>query len=220
MSEKICGNCGEKNPVSEEFCQVCASPLEDSVVQDSSLNDSGVHCQKCDKTFSSDTKFCDICGADLQDPDSSPDTASIPDDPAHTSSPPPDVPPDLSNTMPVTDTAPVQPSVNWMLKVVEGMHIGKKYELYKNEMLVGRMDEEEGVYPDIDLEGQDEGFVSRRHAYIRKQDNKVFVEDLGGINKTLVDNKPIEPRTEVPVSASQVIRIGKVGLMLIMEKAD
>ncbi len=206
MDYKKCKECGHENPISETICQECKFPLKDDS-KDPSFADTGKFCPNCNKMFQDDINFCDVCGHDLSGADD--DTVLAPLTP---------ISQDTGSQTPDSSFSTTIPTKSWVLRVVEGMHVGKKFEIYKPEMLVGRQDDEEGIYPDIDLEGQDEGYVSRRHAYIRIKDDVVFVEDLGGINKTLVDNKPVEPRVETPVSVNQVIRIGKVGLMLQMEK--
>ncbi|CAN2042900.1 putative FHA domain-containing protein [Candidatus Magnetomoraceae bacterium gMMP-15] len=201
MSKKICDNCGAENPVSEEYCEECGFPLEDLTFTDSSKD--SLKCPNCNNPITDDIKFCDNCGANLVD------LSNIDLDDTNTSQTSAD-PPDPDTTTAISQTS----HKNWKLKTVEGLHVGKEYLLYKDEMLIGRMDEEDGIFPDIDLEGQDEGYVSRCHATIRIIDGKVSLEDMNAANKTMVDNKPIKPDVQVFVSENQVIRIGKVGLML------
>jgi len=74
---------------------------------------------------------------------------------------------------------------------VEGFSLGKEYLLFKTEMMVGRLDREGNIFPDIDLEDQDDGYVSRQHAILRHEKGQVTVEDLGTENGTTVDNRPI-----------------------------
>ena len=225
----ICPNCHHENPVSEDICEECGLPLEDADALDapdaSGAKSPTVDCPNCGKSLPDGAAFCDACGYKIAGPDPGP---SADPDPVLTPIPEPDVDwqsssdPDVDIAPllpPDSDPAPSSPQTpsptrQWRLRVVEGLHVNKEILLIKDEMLVGRMDEDDGVYPDIDLEGQDEGYVSRRHAIVRIRDGQVYVEDLGGANGTRIDNKPIEPNEETPVADKQVIRVGKVGLML------
>src|SRR5579872_2498138 len=56
--------------------------------------------------------------------------------------------------------------------------------------------------------------VSRRHAIIRTDRDRVTIEDLGSSNGTTVNNLPIEPETPIGVTPADAIRIGKVVLIL------
>jgi len=102
----------------------------------------------------------------------------------------------------------------WKLVVVEGFSAGKEYLVFKDTMVVGRRDADQGVYPDIDLEDQDDGFISRRHAVLRRHEGKLVIEDLGGENGTMVDMVAIEPHQLVTLDPGQVVRLGRVGLLV------
>lgn len=96
------------------------------------------------------------------------------------------------------------------LTVEQGMAIGKQFVLGDPELLVGREDEEEQIYPDIDLSDQDEGYVHRRHATIRFENGQLMVTHLGGVNKTRINNKPIPDDTPQPVNIGDKLSFGKV----------
>jgi hypothetical protein len=98
------------------------------------------------------------------------------------------------------------------LTVEQGMTIGKQFVLGDPEVQVGREDEEEGIFPDIDLSDQDEGFVHRQHATFRFADDGLTVEHLGGANKTRVNNRPIPDNQPQPVNMGDKISFGKVVL--------
>ncbi len=122
----------------------------------------------------------------------------------------------------VTPVAPVAPAAPvssakpraWKLACVEGFRLGKEYLLYKEDMLIGRTDAESDIFPELEMTDQDDGFVSRRHARIYTAGEQVAIEDLGGENGTLVDGRPIPAFKRIPLREGQVIRLGKVGLML------
>jgi pSer/pThr/pTyr-binding forkhead associated (FHA) protein len=98
------------------------------------------------------------------------------------------------------------------LTVEQGMTIGKQFVLGDPEIQVGREDEEEGIFPDIDLSDQDEGFVHRKHATLRFQNGQLTVEHLGGANKTRVNNRPIPDNEPQPVNIGDKLSFGKVVL--------
>ena len=226
MADRICPECETPNPESEDICLQCAYPLEEPVAPAAAQSDEPA-CPQCQKTVDAGMKFCDACGSPL-----SADSAAPPvDEPA----PPVTVAPDLQPTSepepepaitpepepsPVPDPEPA-PAVattttvqNWKLSVVEGHNLGKEYLLYKDEMVIGRIDPDSGLYPDLDLEDQDDGYVSRRHAIVRLRDGVVSVEDLGGDNGTIVQNRRIPPNKPFPLQEGQLLRVGKVGLLL------
>lgn len=143
--------------------------------------------------------------------------------PAQVAAPAPADPPLPSPAPPVaavpTPVAPVAVPASavdrtWKLTCVEGFHLGKEYLLYKEEMLLGRSDPESDIYPDLGLEDQDDGYVSRKHACLRIADGSITVEDLGGENGTQVDGRPLPAFKQTPLNEGQVVRVGKVGLML------
>jgi hypothetical protein len=96
------------------------------------------------------------------------------------------------------------------LTVEQGMAIGKQFVLGDPELLVGREDEEESIYPDIDLSDQDEGYVHRRHATMRFENGQLMVTHLGGVNKTRINNRPIPDDTPQPVNIGDKLSFGKV----------
>ena len=200
MNSKVCPECENDNPGSEEICQQCGYPLDEILAAVEDEND-GTACPNCGKTVSESMKFCDGCGHRLEE--FTPVAADEPE-------PEPEPAPPISASPPVADSSPDE----FKLGVVEGFRLRKEYLLYKPEMMLGRQDREADVFPDIDLEDQDDGFVSRRHAVIRVENGIVTVEDLGGENGTTLDNRPIPPLKATNVLPGQVIRLGKVGLIL------
>ncbi len=234
MSDRICPECETANPESEDICLQCAYPLDEPSALVAVLDE--LSCSACGKAVADDMRFCDGCGNPLnQTPDPIPQAtqstpAPEPDlrfetdplpmpDPVQVADPVPSPPAINVSPIPDPEPAPAVPSPmkhneSWKLSVVEGHHIGKEYLLYKEEMIVGRIDAESGFYPDLDLEDQDDGYVSRRHAMVRIKDGLVTVEDLGGDNGTLIQNRRIPPTKPFPLTEGQLLRVGKVGLLL------
>jgi len=96
------------------------------------------------------------------------------------------------------------------MTVEQGMSVGAQFVLGDTELLVGREDEEEDIYPDIDLSDQDAGFVHRRHATLRFEETGLMLTHLGGANKTRINNRPIPDNVPQPVSLGDKIAFGKV----------
>ncbi|HEX8832728.1 MAG TPA: FHA domain-containing protein [Abditibacteriaceae bacterium] len=100
------------------------------------------------------------------------------------------------------------------LVVEQGMTVGKQFVLNDSEILVGREDEDEQIYPDIDLSDQDEGYVHRRHAQMKFENGTLNVTHLGGANKTRVNNKPLPDNEPQSVNIGDKISFGKVVMRL------
>jgi len=138
-------------------------------------------------------------GATIADPNAT----AIPTDPAVGADP------TTSTPVAAAPSGNLQPGAV-KFTVEQGMTIGKQFVLGDNEILVGREDDEEGIYPDIDLSDQDEGFVHRKHAQLNFKDGVLTVTHLGGANKTRVNNKPLDDNTPQPVNIGDKVSFGKV----------
>ncbi|HVF84970.1 MAG TPA: zinc ribbon domain-containing protein [Abditibacteriaceae bacterium] len=121
-----------------------------------------------------------------------------------------------SPTVADPNAAPVAtPSANMepgrvKMTVEQGMTIGKQFVLGDAELLVGREDEDEQIFPDIDLSDQDEGFVHRKHAQLKFENGGLTVTHLGGANKTRVNNKPLADNVAQAVNIGDKVSFGKV----------
>ncbi|MBW3636105.1 MAG: FHA domain-containing protein, partial [Armatimonadetes bacterium] len=104
---------------------------------------------------------------------------------------------------------------NVKLVVEQGQTVGAQFVLGDAELLVGREDEDEEIYPDIDLSDQDAGYVHRRHATLTFQNGNLSVTHLGGSNKTRINNKPIADNVPQTVKLGDKIAFGKVVLRLL-----
>ena len=198
----------------------------------------GTTCPRCDEVNPPNAKFCDRCGQRLiglmpgdtpgagtptnQTPQPPPLPDSSPATDTTLPKPPPASEPDPAQAVPPVPVPPPSESPapaaaseqKWRLVTVEGFHLDKQYALYKSEMSVGRLDPDSNNYPDIDLEGQDDGYVSRRHALIRIAEGVVTVEDLGTENGTILGGRRIPPHKPLSMTPEEVVRFGKVGLQL------
>ncbi len=99
------------------------------------------------------------------------------------------------------------------------LNSGKTFELKgKTTYLIGRRDDERGIYPDLDLTGFGglEGGVSRAHAVIHARPEGFFVEDLASTNETLLNFFRLLPRQQYPLSDGDQVRFGALTALIII----
>jgi len=72
---------------------------------------------------------------------------------------------------------------------------GQRFEIDRDEVLLGRSDPIDQIEPDVDLSfcGGFEQGVSRRHAIITVDANGYVLEDLGSTNGTVVNREKLSP---------------------------
>lgn len=114
--------------------------------------------------------------------------------------------------------APVAPAAPTVCLVV--INSGRRIVLDGGqEMLVGRKDNQRGIYPDVDL-GLDGGYdagVSRRHAIINPQGGAFVIEDLASANGTFVNGRRLQPQTPTPVRSGDELKFGTLILRFEIE---
>ncbi len=225
MQETICPECGSLNPASEDMCDQCGALLEQPVGVRSE-EPAAATCPSCGNHVTPEMRFCTACGMSLSaetapepEPEPEPEPAVEPEPPPLPAMAMASAEPVCDEPTPVAVADAAEPAgesrdMAFKLTCVEGFRAGKQYLVYKDDMLLGRLDTENEIFPDIDLEDQDDGYVSRRHARIRCNGDRLLVQDLGGENGTFLDNRPLPPLKEFEVRDKQVIRLGKVSLML------
>lgn len=79
-----------------------------------------------------------------------------------------------------------------------------------DDLLVGRKDNQRGIYPDVDL-GLDGGYdagVSRRHAIIGVSADGFTVEDLGSANGTFINGRRLQPEAPTPIRHGDELKFG------------
>ncbi len=80
------------------------------------------------------------------------------------------------------------------------------------EMLVGRRDPVGEYVPDLDLTpyaGYQMG-VSRKHALIRREEDRLFLVDLDSRNGTFINNERLLPNKPYILNSGDQVRFGKV----------
>jgi hypothetical protein len=210
-----CPACENLNPRENVVCEVCGTELHPAG------GDAAVSAPVADVV--SDTQ--DASTADsVSTPAAVPAADTAASDDITTDAAPP-IPPDTTpaTSPPAADDSASTPAsagaalVPGQVKLVveQGMNVGKQFVLGDEEMQVGREDEDEEIYPDIDLADQDEGYVHRKHATLKFENDQLFVTHLGGANKTRLNNKPVPDDVPQPVKLGDKIAFGKVVLRLL-----
>lgn len=220
-------DCGHDNVDGTQYCEMCGEELEtpDSAATSVSAGNT-IFCPECNAANDADNVACEACGADLPGntaavPGEEKPASAVPDipaiDPAQEEdeatalSAPSHVPDNEPDAAPAPKLEPGQVK----LSVEQGMVTGKQYVLGDAEMLVGREDEEEEIYPDIDLDDQDEGYVHRRHATLKFDNGQLTVTHEGGANKTRINNRPISDNEPKPLKLGDKVSFGKVVLRVL-----
>lgn len=85
------------------------------------------------------------------------------------------------------------------LVVIYGLELGRKYDLFKDEILIGRSSKAE---IQVDQES-----ISRNHACIANTRRGVFIKDLGSTNGTFVNDEPVQG--EKQLHNGDLVKIGR-----------
>lgn len=150
-------------------------------------------CPECGFDNIEGTAYCDGCGTKLSSDDA-------PSQPAH--------PIDTETTQPV-ETAKLILATT-----------GNEYPINKDVVLLGRESVADSIFPEVDLTSVDpEGYISRRHAQIQKQDNDYTIMDLNSMNGTFVNNKILLKDEIYTLANDDEIRVGKTVLRLMQNSA-
>jgi hypothetical protein len=90
----------------------------------------------------------------------------------------------------------------------------------QTEFTLGRIAEGQPILPDIDLspyEAYSQG-VSRLHASLKLNNQRIFITDLGSSNGTRVNGQKIAANTDYPVNHGDVISLGKFKIQVLVRK--
>ena len=88
----------------------------------------------------------------------------------------------------------------------------------RNEFTLGRLSEGQPIMPDIDLtpyQAYASG-VSRLHAVVKRDANRVLVMDLGSSNGTYVNGRRINPHVEEALSHGDIVALGKLKIQVLL----
>jgi eukaryotic-like serine/threonine-protein kinase len=88
----------------------------------------------------------------------------------------------------------------------------------EGESLIGRMDPNRGIRPEVDLSRYDPAArVSRRHAKIIGSASKFFIEDLGSANGTFLNGQlRLSQGKQHPLNSGDEVRLGETTLKFVV----
>ena len=90
----------------------------------------------------------------------------------------------------------------------------------RNEYTLGRVSEGQPIMPDIDLSTYQAyaSGVSRLHAVIKRQGQRITVMDLGSANGTYLNGKRLNPNVEQIARHGDMFMLGKLKLQIIIKE--
>ncbi len=204
-----CPSCGAQVMPGEMFCQNCGTalggvapapaqpfPYHAPPPQAAAGPQEALICPSCGTSLEPGSMFCDMCGAPITG--AAPSFAAAP----QVAYPPPLAAP------------PVGVGGLHGRLVVQSTNTPIPFPPGRSEIVIGREDPVNNIFPDIDLtdHGGDEGGVSRRHARIYVRGEQLFIEDLNSTNYTYVNQEKLTPGQPHPLNNGDEIRLGKVRL--------
>jgi hypothetical protein len=159
-------------------------------------------CSHCNAQQLEGTIFCSECGANLlAGPNRGEATAALSKTSSEFAT--------VESTAPATIAAPLPSSSPSVALVV--INSGRRIKLDGDqELLVGRKDNQRGIYPDVDL-GLDGGFdagVSRRHAIITPRGSAFLIEDLASANGTFINGRRLKPQSPASLNSGDELKFG------------
>lgn len=159
-------------------------------------------CSNCNSQQLDGTIFCSDCGATLiKSANRHETTAALSKAPTGNLSTVEELSP-----LPVNTGLPAAPTISLVV-----INSGRRINLdAADDLLVGRKDNQRGIYPDVDL-GLDGGYdagVSRRHAIIAAHASGFTLQDLSSANGTFVNGRRLPPETPTPVRHGDEIKFG------------
>ena len=163
-------------------------------------------CSNCKHENVSGTLFCVECGAQLEGVENL-TTQSINQD---------QIVDDLKKT-PETSEPPSSPANSWLS--LHLMDSGKILPLAtRNEFTMGRLSEGQPIMPDIDLtpyQAYASG-VSRLHAVVKRDTERVVIMDLGSSNGTYLNGRRLNPHSEEILKHGDVVALGKLKIQVLL----
>jgi len=163
-------------------------------------------CTNCQHKNVTGAMFCAECGAQLDGIDTL-ITQAITDE---------EIAEEL-NKKPTRAEPTITPANSWIS--LHLMDSGKILPLAsRNEFTLGRLSEGQPIMPDIDLtpyQAYASG-VSRLHAVVKRDANRVLVMDLGSSNGTYINGRRLNPHVEELLSHGDIIALGKLKIQVLL----
>ena len=213
-TESYCLNCGLDLRTTDQGIQTAEVQLQPSGRAKSMVDaatssapivvDIEKPCPSCEYENVPGEAFCQNCGYPLA---SSSDQSSAPGDIVPTSE---------TGTL-STPSEPDQENAHHVSGrfIVEQTGRELPYPPGNSQLVIGRADPEEGIFPDIDLTafGGEQGGVSRQHARLSKIGDHLLIEDLNSTNLTFLNRLRLHPGEQHLVIDGDKIRLGGVVLI-------
>ena len=107
--------------------------------------------------------------------------------------------------------APESAKIYAVLDIQQNEQVVQRLTIRENNVLVGRVDPQRGIMPEIDLTQFDPlSTVSRRHAQIRREKTLFYIEDLKSRNKTRLGELTLAPHKPEVLQNGDVVSFGSV----------
>ncbi len=167
-------------------------------------------CSNCKHANMAGAIFCAECGTQLGGKDTL-TTKSIKTGRFNT----------VSSPMPANDTyQPFDGSDAWA-----SLHLldtGQVLPLStQKEFTLGRVSEGQPIMPDIDLSAYQAyaAGVSRLHAVIKRDGDRMIFMDLGSANGTFINGKRLSPNVEQLLNHGDILALGKLKIQILIKNA-
>jgi hypothetical protein len=89
----------------------------------------------------------------------------------------------------------------------------------RTEFTLGRVSEAQPIMPDIDLtpyQAYANG-VSRLHAVLKREGNRILVMDLGSSNGSYLNGKRLTPNVDQTLSHGDMLALGKLKIQILLK---
>lgn len=160
-------------------------------------------CPFCQTAYIDNTLFCDECGTYLAE-EKKRDTFPLEEELLS--------PPIISTSETALNATHVV--VQSSLPPTLLIEIGEKNRTLEislsKTIYIGRIDPAANIYPEIDLSAENglENGVSRQHIRILYRSGQVFIEDLGSINGTTINDRRLLSYLPEPLSSGDILMLG------------
>jgi hypothetical protein len=215
-----CGECGYENMDGLDYCDGCGAKLAAAAGSSAAAPAAAPSTETKTETppeptaESIDGKATPSLAADAK-PDGETPTTEVPKSDAPTGEIKPEAAPESAPSTTAAAGAPFKAK----LSVVRGGRKGQEFPLEDGNNLIGRWDPETGSFPEVDLDADDpEAKISRKHALLRIDGDKITIEDIGSLNGTYVNRQPrLSPGSPAEIKSGDEVIIGKTFLKLVVE---
>lgn len=205
--EAFCANCGvQQAPRPASAPSLPAESFSPAMGELPPLEYGSKICPACGASNPAMEAFCQICGFGFA---------------VQQQAYPPEQPPaaTIAFAAPVAAAMPAAPAGPGPGRLLSTATNTSLPLLAQAEIVLGRLDPDRNIYPDIDLtdQGSASNSVSRRHARLLVQGNQVFVEDMNSTNSTYLNRQRLQPGQRLPLNDGDELRLGGVILIYYAE---